>query len=31
MGGVHKKTKEGVNLRGDLNVFIVGDPSTAKS
>jgi DNA replication licensing factor MCM6 len=31
LGGVHKKTKEGINLRGDLNVCIVGDPSTAKS
>ena len=30
-GGVHKRTKEGINLRGDLNVCIVGDPSTAKS
>ena len=31
LGGVHKKTKESINLRGDLNVCIVGDPSTAKS
>jgi len=30
-GGVHKKTSEGINLRGDLNVCIVGDPSCAKS
>lgn len=30
-GGVHKKTKEGISLRGDINVCIVGDPSTAKS
>lgn len=30
-GGVHKKTKEGINLRGDINLCIVGDPSTAKS
>ncbi|KAL0490485.1 hypothetical protein AKO1_009533 [Acrasis kona] len=30
-GGVHKQTPEGINLRGDLNVCIVGDPSTAKS
>ena len=30
-GGVHKKTKDGINLRGDINVCIVGDPSTAKS
>ena len=31
LGGVHKKTKEGINLRGDLNICIVGDPSVAKS
>lgn len=30
-GGVHKETKEGISLRGDVNVCIVGDPSTAKS
>ncbi|EFJ52099.1 minichromosome maintenance protein 6 [Volvox carteri f. nagariensis] len=30
-GGVHKKTSEGINLRGDINVAIVGDPSCAKS
>jgi len=30
-GGVHKRTPEGMNLRGDINVCIVGDPSTAKS
>ena len=30
-GGVNKKTMQGINLRGDLNVCIVGDPSTAKS
>jgi DNA replication licensing factor MCM6 len=30
-GGVHKKTPEGINLRGDINVCIVGDPSTSKS
>jgi len=30
-GGVHKSTKEGIKLRGDLNVCVVGDPSTAKS
>ncbi len=31
MGGVHKQTAEGIHLRGDLNVCIVGDPSTSKS
>lgn len=31
MGGVNKTTREGVNLRGDINVCIVGDPATAKS
>jgi DNA replication licensing factor MCM6 len=30
-GGVHKSTREGIKLRGDLNVCVVGDPSTAKS
>ena len=30
-GGVPKVTTEGTRLRGDLNVCIVGDPSTAKS
>ena len=30
-GGVHKRTREGICLRGDINVCIVGDPSTAKS
>ncbi|KIK67747.1 hypothetical protein GYMLUDRAFT_36511 [Collybiopsis luxurians FD-317 M1] len=31
MGGVHKQTGEGMNLRGDINICIVGDPSTSKS
>lgn len=31
LGGVHKKTMEGISLRGDINVCIVGDPSCAKS
>ncbi|KAI5451789.1 MCM DNA helicase complex subunit mcm6 [Naganishia albida] len=31
MGGVHKQTSEGIHLRGDINVCIVGDPSTSKS
>ena len=29
--GVHKTTVEGISLRGDINVCIVGDPSCAKS
>jgi DNA replication licensing factor MCM6 len=32
LGGVHKKTlKDNINLRGDINICIVGDPATAKS
>lgn len=31
LGGVHKSTREGINLRGDINICVVGDPSTAKS
>lgn len=30
-GGVPKKTAENMALRGDINVCVVGDPSTAKS
>ena len=31
MGGVSKVTPEGMQLRGDLNICVVGDPSTSKS
>lgn len=31
LGGVHKETVDGINLRGDINICIVGDPSTSKS
>lgn len=31
LGGVQKRTKDEMKLRGDLNVCLVGDPSTAKS
>ncbi|GAV47960.1 hypothetical protein ZYGR_0I02560 [Zygosaccharomyces rouxii] len=31
LGGVHKSTVEGIKLRGDINICIVGDPSTSKS
>ncbi|XP_077993702.1 zygotic DNA replication licensing factor mcm6-B-like [Glandiceps talaboti] len=30
-GGVPKTTQEGTSLRGDINVCVIGDPSTAKS
>ena len=30
-GGVPKVTEEMTKLRGDINICIVGDPSTAKS
>lgn len=30
-GGVQKHTRDKIQLRGDLNICIVGDPSTAKS
>jgi DNA replication licensing factor MCM6 len=29
--GVHKDTDQKLRLRGDLNILVVGDPSTAKS
>ncbi|KAI9257684.1 MCM2/3/5 family-domain-containing protein [Sporodiniella umbellata] len=31
LSGVHKVTPEGMHIRGDINVCIVGDPSTSKS
>lgn len=31
LGGTSKTTPEGMQLRGDINVCIVGDPSTSKS
>ncbi|KAL1836566.1 hypothetical protein VTK73DRAFT_5020 [Phialemonium thermophilum] len=31
MSGVSKATAEGMQLRGDINICIVGDPSTSKS
>ena len=30
-GGIHKSTEEGIRLRGDINVCVIGDPSVSKS
>lgn len=30
-GGVTKSTSDNLKLRGDINMCLVGDPSTAKS
>lgn len=30
-GGVHKETSSKMKLRGDINLCVIGDPSTAKS
>ena len=30
-GGVQKRTADGMKIRGDINICIVGDPATAKS
>ena len=31
VGGVHKKTRDGSSLRGDINLCLIGDPAVGKS
>ena len=31
ISGIHKRTENKINIRGDINILIVGDPSSAKS